>query len=592
MSAIRQPIITVLGHVDHGKTSLLDYIRGTTLAAREAGKITQHIGATEVPLKTVNKVCGDLLKKFGLKFSLPGLLFVDTPGHEAFTNLRKRGGSIADLAVLIIDVNEGLQPQTKEAIKILKTFKVPFIVAANKIDLIPGWKSSENCMQGLSNQSESTKKIFDERFYKVIGQISEMGFDSNIFTEVQDYSNTIAVIPISAKTGEGVPELLSLLAGLSQKFLLKKLEIDKTQRAKGTILEVNEKKGLGTTADVIVYEGTLRKNNTIVVGGIDDIFTTKIRTLLKPQSLSEIRDKKSIFKQIEEVSAAAGVKICAPNLEKAVAGSPFIAAKTEEEISAAKEKICEELESVCIETEKAGVILKADTLGSLEAISTLFKEKAIPIRRASIGDISKRDIIEAKACFEEDETIAFVLGFNVNCPSSLKKEAENDRVNIVMDNVIYKLVEDYEEKREQIQKRKEMESIKDLVWPFKIKILPQYIFRQSNPAVFGVEVMSGKVKPKLPVMTEKGDDAGQIQTIEDAGEKKESLERNEQAAISVSGLTIGRQASGGDILYSNLTEDQFRLLKGDAKKFLSSAEIQILKEIAEIKRQSKEIWGM
>ncbi len=593
MSSVRQPIITVLGHVDHGKTSLLDYIRGTTLAAREAGKITQHIGATEVPLETINKMCGTLLKKFGLKFLLPGLLFVDTPGHEAFTNLRKRGGSIADLAVLIVDINEGLQPQTKEAIQILKTFKVPFIVAVNKIDLIPGWKPITGCeLFSLQEQPEQTRNIFDERFYKVIGQISELGFDSNIFTEVNDYSKTIAVVPISAKTGEGVPELLSLLAGLSQRFLLKKLEVKKESKAKGTILEINEKKGLGTTADVIVYEGTLRKNDIIVVGGMDDIFNTKIRALLKPKTLSEIRDKKSIFRQVDEAVAASGVKICAPDLERAIAGSPFIAAESEDEIKEAEEKICNELQNVCIETEQAGVILKADTLGSLEAISTLFKERGIPIKHANIGNVAKRDILEAKSSGEKDEKIAFVIAFNVDCPSSLKKEAKKDKVNIILSNVIYKLVDEYEEKKQEIEKRKELESLKGLVWPFKIKILPQYIFRQSNPAVFGVEVITGKVKPKLPLMSEDGKSVGQIQTIEDQGEKKEDLSRNEQAAISVSGMIIGRHAVGGDILYSDLSEDQFRLLKDHAKKFLSSAEVQILKEIAQIKRQDNEIWGL
>ena len=175
---IRQPIITVLGHVDHGKTSVLDYLRGTTLADREAGKITQHIGATEVPLDKIKESCGELLDLFKLEFNIPGLLFIDTPGHEAFSNLRKRGGSIADIAVLVIDINQGIQPQTRESIEILKSFKVPFIIAANKVDLITGWNSKDKIfIKNLKNQAENVTKYFNNNFYKILGNLSEMGFE-------------------------------------------------------------------------------------------------------------------------------------------------------------------------------------------------------------------------------------------------------------------------------------------------------------------------------------------------------------------------------------------------------------------------------
>ncbi|MBI4095953.1 MAG: GTP-binding protein, partial [DPANN group archaeon] len=268
---IRQPIITVLGHVDHGKTSVLDYVRHTTLAQREAGQITQHIGATEVPLETIKKICGPLLERFKLKFTIPGLLFIDTPGHEAFTNLRKRGGSIADLAIVVIDIMQGIQPQTKEAIEILKTFKVPFIVAANKIDLIAGWRGvSQTFMQNFDKQLQMTKEQFERKFYELVGQLSKLGFDSDYYFKVDDYTKRVSIVPISAKTGEGISELLALLAGLAQKFLEKNLEIDLNENAKGTILEIKEEKGLGITADSIIYNGSLKVGDTLIVGGISD----------------------------------------------------------------------------------------------------------------------------------------------------------------------------------------------------------------------------------------------------------------------------------------------------------------------------------
>jgi len=589
----RQPIITVLGHVDHGKTTVLDYIRGTTLAQREAGLITQHIGATEIPLDALQKVCGDLLDVFNLKFTIPGLLFIDTPGHEAFTNLRKRGGSIADLAVLVIDINQGVQPQTKEAIDILKTFKVPFIIAANKIDVLPGWKPHDKTfVVNLVKQIASAKEAYEKKFYQLLGQISEQGFDSNLYTKVEDYKSTIAIVPISAKTGEGIAELLALVTGLAQKFFADKLEIDEKAPAEGTILEIKEEKGMGTTADVVIYNGTLNHLDTIVVGGANEVFKTKVRALLKPDVMCELRDKKTCFDKIDKITAAAGIKVLAPHLDKAIAGAPFMSAHTDEQVDAAKKKIIKEITDVLIETEDEGVVLKADTLGSLEAATNLFKQRDIPIKRADIGDISKRDISEAASNRDKDPLLTFVLGFNVKTTDLVDSEAERQKVTIVNDPVIYKVVEKYEELITEKKKLIELDKVEGLVWPAKVKILSQYIFRQSNPAVFGVEIIAGRLKPKTDLINKEGVVVGTIKSIEDQGEKKEEAKQGEQMALSVSGMTIGRQAQGGDELYVDINERVYRTFKGDAKKFLTKAEIQILKEIAEIKRRDKEHWGL
>ncbi len=586
---IRQPIITVLGHVDHGKTTLLDWIRGTTLAQREAGLITQHIGATEIPLDTVRKVCGDLMFT-NLKFTIPGLLFVDTPGHEAFANLRKRGGSIADLAILVVDINQGVQPQTKEAIDILKTFKVPFILAANKLDVVTGWKLHNKLfIKNIEKQIPSVKENYEKRFYKLIGDVSELGFTVDLYTNIQDYSKSVAVVPISAKTGEGVAELLALATGLSQRFLSKRLEIDPKKPAKGTILEIKEEKGMGTTADVIIYDGSLTEDDTIIVGGIDRLVETKIRSLLKPLPLAEIRDKKSRFKNVKEVVAATGIKIIAPNLKDAIAGAPFASARNEKQIKTAKEEIAKEISEVLIETQEEGVILKADTLGSLEAASNLFKQKEIPIKRAAIGNINKNDVAAAAA---NEPLKAFVLGFNVKASSSVQKDAEKSKVIILSEPVIYKLVEKYEKELEKIAKRLEIEQLQGLIWPAKIRILSQYIFRQCNPAVFGVEVIAGKLKPGVKLMTEEGVIVGAVKTLEDQGKKLEELKMNQQAAISVPGLTIGRQVDGDDILYVDQSEASYRLLKGRARKHLKKSDVEILKELAEIKRKERSTWGI
>ncbi|MBT5274539.1 translation initiation factor IF-2 [Candidatus Woesearchaeota archaeon] len=589
---IRQPIITVLGHVDHGKTSVLDYLRGTTLADREAGKITQHIGATEVPLDKIKESCGELLDLFKLEFNIPGLLFIDTPGHEAFSNLRKRGGSIADIAVLVIDINQGIQPQTRESIEILKSFKVPFIIAANKVDLITGWNSKDKIfIKNLKNQAENVTKYFNNNFYKILGNLSEMGFESNLYHQVEDHQKTVSIVPVSAKTGEGIPELLAVLTGLSQRFLTGKLEIETDAPAKGTILEIKEEKGMGTTADIIIYEGTLKQDDTIVIGGLDSAVTTKVKALLKTKPLAEIRDKKSSFDKVKEVVAASGVKIIANDLNQAIAGAPLISVQDKSKLEEAQNKVKEEIEEVLVETGDEGVVLKADTLGSLEAASKLFQKHGIPMKRADIGNITKRDIVEAEGSLENGSEYPFVLGFNVTIEQELETRAKKKKIPIIINQVIYKIVEDFEKLHTERRQRLELEEISDLQWPAKIRIMPQYIFRQSGPAIFGAEVLDGKLTPNVEVINKDGKVVGRVKTIEDKGKKLTELIKGKEAALSVEKLTLGRGADGGDFLITNMSESAFRKLK-NKKHLLSKSEVEVLKELAEIKRKENDLWGI
>ena len=590
---IRQPIITVLGHVDHGKTSLLDYIRGTTVASREAGAITQHVGASSVPLPVIQKLCGSLLEKFKIKFTIPGLLFIDTPGHEIFTNLRKRGGSTADFAIVVIDIMQGMQKQTKEAIEILKTFKVPFVIAANKIDMIQSWKTHSNIFaQNFEQQIQITKDLFEKRLYSLVGQLSEQtGFDSDLFTKVDDYRKKIAIVPISARTGEGIPELLALISGLVQKFLEASLKIESKGPAKGTILEIKEETGLGMTADAIIYDGTLRVGDTIVVGGVSGVIKTKVKALLLPLPLVEMRDARRRFEPVKEVFAASGVKIVAPDLDKAVAGTPIISAKTDAEADAAENAVLEEIESIILQTDDTGIILKTDTLGSLEAVAAMLRRKNICIKKMGVGPISRADMMAAAAIADSAPLEAFVLGFNVKADDSTLKEAEKLKVSVISDNIIYHLIEKFEQEVEAKKTGIEKKALEGLTWPGKFRIMPGFIFRASHPAVFGVEVVSGKIKPKTTIMTKDCKEIGDIKEIEDEGKKLTELKAGERAAVSVEGITIGRQVKEGDTLFISMTETNFRALKAK-KELLSKAEIDILKEIAEIKRKTKDTWGV
>ncbi len=581
---IRQPIVAIMGHVDHGKTSLLDKIRGTAIAAREAGGITQAIGASIIPLQTIKQVCGALLEQLKLTVTIPGLLFIDTPGHAAFVNLRKRGGNLADIAILVVDINEGLMPQTKESIEILKTYKTPFIIAANKIDMIEGWMQKQGILlQKIMAQSADTQRKFETKLYEIVSQVFELGIQADRFDRVGDYTKQAAVVPVSAKTGEGIPELLMLLTGLAQKYLEESLKIEQTGPAKGTILEVKEQKGLGTVLDAIIYDGSLRVNDQVLIGTLDQPLLVKIKALLQPAPGAEMREKKAKFLPVKTITAATGVRIVAPGTETAIAGAPIVSATGD--VEKIKEELHKEIHEVLIETDKDGVIIKADALGSLEALTTLLREKGIPIRKSGIGPITKKDISDAESQLETDPLHAVILGFNIPKPEIASS------AHVLINEVIYRLIEDYEAWKISQQKQIEISKLDVLVRPCKVEVLKGYVFRQSNPAISGMEVLAGVLKSNTPLMKKDGKALTVVKGIQVEQENVERIERGKQAAVSMPGVTIGRQVNEGDILYSAIPEEHFRQYK-EYKEHLSEEEKNVLKEIAEIMRKTNPVWGI
>jgi translation initiation factor 5B len=580
---IRQPIVSVLGHVDHGKTTLLDTIRGSAVAEREAGSITQHIGATEIPISVIEKLCGGLLKQLAVKITVPGLLFIDTPGHEAFVTLRKRGGALADLAILVVDVNEGFQAQTFEALNILKTCKTPFLVAANKIDKIKGWQAFKGFpfTHSFSKQDEETKSLVENEVYEVVGKLYEEGFQSERFDRVTQFEKQVAVIPVSAKTGEGIPELLMMLIGLAQKFMEKRLAVEVESPAKGTILEVKEEVGLGATVDAIIYDGKIKRGDTIAVGGRKEVIVTKVRSLLKPKPLDEIRDPRFKFDSISEVCAACGIKIAAPNLGDALAGSPLRVIG--EDVEKGVAEVEAEIAGIKIETEKAGVVVKADTLGSLEALINMLEKEGIPVRMADVGDVSRRDVIEAETVKQEAGNRAVVLGFNVKVLKDAEERARATATPIFQNNVIYRLIEDYQKWIAEEREREKREEFDKLTKPAKIKILPDYVFRMSKPAIVGIEVLAGTIKTNVKLMNDEGRVIGTVKGLQDRSENIEEARKGRQVAIAIEGATVGKQIKENDILYSELQENEVKLIE-KYRKNLSADEEEAFEEIKKIKR--------
>jgi len=585
---IRQPIVSIMGHVDHGKTSVLDRIRGSAVASREAGGITQAIGASIIPLETIKKLCGPLLGGNTSSIKIPGLLFIDTPGHAAFTNLRKRGGNLADIAIVVVDVNEGLQPQTIESLNILKQYKTPFLVAANKIDMIQGWPAAPSfLMKKIEGLSQTTVGSFEAKLYQLVAQLNEHAFNADRFDRVTDYTAQLAVVPISAKTGDGFPELLMVLIGLTQKYLEARLALNPASNAKGTVLEVKEEQGLGTTVDVILYEGTLHVGDTLVLGGMNKPVVTRVKSLLEPPPLTEMREKKVKYKQVKEAMAATGIKIAAPDMLDVVAGMPLLGLPPKSDTTTAIAEVMAEVQEVTVQTEKQGIIIKADSLGSLEALAILLREQKIPIARAGVGPITKKDISDAEASAEQDPLLGMILSFNV----IQEIPPLSPSISALSNTVIYRLIEDYLAWRQSQQKKVELLRLDKMTKPAKIQLLKGYVFRQSNPAICGVDVVLGTLGSGVLLMNKNGERLTQVRGIQKEQENVNEAAQGARVAVSMSDVIIGRQIQEGDTLYTMLTEEEFRTYK-ELKDHLKQDQKDVLREIAEIMREKNPVWGI
>ena len=571
---MRQPIVTICGHVDHGKTSLADAIRGTKVAEKEAGKITQKISFTSFPAENIKKGCF-LLDKYNIPVKIPGFLLVDTPGHQAFTNLRKRGGSLADLAIVVISIIDGVMPQTAEVLSILKQNKTPFIVCMNKIDSLSGWrKQDEDIKLNIEKQSIHTQQEFQEKMYKITSALESHGFKSELFFNLKDFTQKICLVPISAKTKEGLAELLMVLCGISQKFLSKQLSLG--EKARGVIFELKKEKSM-SYIEAILYDGKLKQGDEIAIATFGNPIIAKIRAL---EEICPLCDK---FENKKEVIAATGIRMQLSEAEKILPGMPFQILKGN--IQEIEKEFKKELNE--IETDSEGIIIKAESLGSLEALLFLLKQANIKVLKAEIGNIKKSDISAAKA--NANLLDKCILGFNVVVDEDAKPM--QGQIKIFIDDVVYKLIENLtkwgEEKRKEIEKEK----LLGLTSIFKLEILHKFVFRNSKPAIFGVKVLAGKLKQNIETITENNEEIARIKAIQHENKAIREAEKGMEIAISLPGTTFDRQLKNARFLYSQLTEKQFKNFK-ENKELLTGEEVSVLKEIADIKRKEKATWGV
>jgi translation initiation factor 5B len=584
---VRTPIVCVMGHVDHGKTSLLDRIRGSSVVSSEVGAITQHIGATIVPIDAIRSISGTM----GKSINIPGLLFIDTPGHHAFTTLRARGGALADMAILVVDINQGFQPQTIEALQILRNCRTPFVVAATKIDRIHGWRVFENesILTSFAKQNDRVKGDLENKTYGIVGKLAELDFSADRFDRISDFKRNLAIVPVSAHTGEGISDLLLVMIGLAQRYMGEELTLLVEGPGAGTVLEVKEERGLGTTLDVILYDGTLAIGDEIAVATQGDVVVTKVRSLLKPRPMKEILVEDR-FERVKTVAAAAGIKVTAPNLENVIAGSPFFVIRgNREEVEA---RIKKEMTEIHVKLADEGIVIKADTIGALEALCKELEGKGIGVMRAEVGPVSRHDLIDTETI--KNPVFRVLLSFNTQILPDAAEMIKNPlytQVKVFEGRVIYQLIDQYLAWRDEQKRLQEKQRFEHIMMPAKIRLLPDCVFRQSNPAVVGVRVLGGKLRSDVNLVKTDGKKVGHLKSMQLRQEAIREADAGLEVAISIEGVTVGRQLNVGDDLFVDIPERHVKILEREMLKTLNVSTQEILNEFTTMRRKEDPFWG-
>lgn len=513
---LRSPICCILGHVDTGKTKLLDKIRQTNVQEGEAGGITQQIGATYFPVDAIRQKTQVVNRDDSFEFKVPGLLVIDTPGHESFSNLRSRGSSLCNIAILVVDIMHGLEPQTLESMKLLRDRKTPFIVALNKIDRLYGWKKVDNngFQESLALQNKGVQNEFAKRLEDTKTAFMEQGFNSELYYQNKSMAKYVSLVPTSAHTGEGIPDMLKLIIQLTQERMVGSLMY--LSEVQCTVLEVKAIEGFGMTIDVILSNGILREGDRIVLCGVDGAITTNIRALLTPAPLKELR-LKSAYVHNKEVKAALGVKISAPGLEGAIAGSRLMVVGPDDDESDIEAEVESDLGALFSRVEKSGrgVTVQASTLGSLEALLDFLKVSKIPVANVGIGPVFKRDVMNCGTMLEKNKEYAVMLCFDVKIDKEAQAYADEQGIKIFTADIIYHLFDAFTKHMEVIAEKKKEDS--KLLAVFPCVLIPVAVFNKTGPIVIGVDVVEGNLKMHTPIAAVKTNTVTGIKEIVNLG---------------------------------------------------------------------------
>ena len=570
---MKSPIIAFLGHVDAGKTSIMDCIRNTYFAYKEIGGLTQTIGITEVPTSRIEELSKELLEKFKVKVNVESLIFIDSPGHEAFVTLRERGASIADFAILTVDSKEGIQKQTIESINILKAYKTPFLVALTKIDMIDGYipKKDMSFLDFINSQNPKYTQNLEERLYSLVSDLSNYGFSSERYDRVKDFTKEVAIVPVSSVNNIGVNDLLVLIIGISQRYL----PSEPTERADVAIVEEKAIKGLGKVYDAIVYSGKINVGDRVLMETLDGVKETKIKGIMKLKPLEESRENFGRYESVGSIDAVKPIRLILQNPE-ALIGTSISVFKDETE----KENIEHTMKSSIQnynDEKSGGVIVCADSIGSLDAMKKLSESEGIQVGLAKIGSPTKRDLDLAKVGNRA------IMCFNVKIDREVTELADAEKVVLIQGKAIYSIIDQYKTLLSQQKGRELQDKLSKIILPAKFRVIEKSVFRRSNPCVFGAEILLGEIRSGYRVIKSDGKVLGRIMDIQNENKKLENAKAGDKIAVSIDDAVFGRNLYENDLLYTDIGQNDLINFE-DVKDSLPEDYSLALNEIRKIKR--------
>lgn len=598
----RTPICCVLGHTDTGKTSLLDKLRRSKVQAGETAGITQQIGATSFPKTTI----ANFLKDYKLENTdesviaeNQGVLLIDTPGHESFTNLRKQGGSLSDIAILVIDIMHGIENQTLESIRLLKANKCPFIVALNKIDRIYGWNYNDamDFQSSYSLQKKDAQDLFNVRLDEIKLKLAENGFNAELFCKNSDFRNIVSIVPTSAAptgiAGEGIIDLIYMMTYLSQSYMKTKLMIKDNFEAH--VFETKSSIDLGTTIDIIMINGSLNSGDTIMMVGLyGDPIMTKVKSILIPNENVEQRTSKQ-FARKQIAHATQIVKVCADGLEHVIPGSTVRLVSAEclkdpVQLNLLKDSIRKEAEEnmELLKLKPAGISIQCPTFGSIEALCNELGNKNINVHNANIGEIRREHLIKTKNAMEKCTKDGIMLAFDVTISPLARKYAQDNNITIFEDRTIYRLIIQYENWLKEYDENMKRQLAARNVFPVQMEIIDHFLNRGYH-IVMGCKVLHGKLVQGTPLYFTMGSgeikELGRVHSIQNNNKDVESATPGSEVGVKIhnpNNMQFGRHFDKGTVLKSRITRDSLNVLK---KLYLNELTVSMKALIIALKKE-------
>lgn len=596
-NSIITPICSVLGHVDVGKTKLLDYLRSTH--TKEVSGITQQIGTTVFDKESLQKLCG----KLGEELEVDRLIMIDTPGHSNFTTMRQVGAVISNLVIVVVDINKGLEEETKRCLKFVKeNHDTNFVIALNKLDRIYGWNPTENApLKRAFNKNKAVMDTVKDNINRIICQLAELEINACAYYDNKDLSTFVSMIPLSAQTGEGIPDLILVISKMMVRATKKLEENPISQYTFGYFLDKRYEERTGNFNVSININKELNFGDRLVIVDRDDKnmqYESVVKSLVSSSEGKEMKDK-SRYKTIQNVNGTAGLGIFLNDDITPSPGSMYAVttglsdSEKDELIRLMQENMsCTSSNLMCqYDKKEYGVFLYAPSLNILSALISIVNEQKIPIMDHCVGRLTRQTVIKINGVYERmdvEHEINYVQRYKTILVFNPVAEKENpldgiesnvvgmcnqNKITMIGEKTVFKVLEKYKEYVDNCDV-KFHNKYKNIGDSFQLKILPEFVFMKTTPLLFGIRVVKGQFKVGTLVVAVKGDQQillGNVTSIQKNKKNVDTMKVGDEICIRI-------ESSGDKLTFGEDFDDTFEI-----QRYITNEEKIVMKFIEGLK---------